>query len=725
MSTNVSGTGGLIVAGTNTLTLAGNNTYTGPTTINAGALTIGGLGDLGGGAYGQTIANSGALNYSSAAAQTLSGVISGSGVLTQNGPGTLALTAANIYTGPTVIGGGTLSISSLINSGLPSPIGAAGNNPTNLVFSGGTLKYTGPTTATDHGVTLNGSGGIFDVTNGTTLTNNGVITGSGGLTLTDTGTLVLSGANTFTGNIVINGGILSDINAENTVEPTVGGLGNPQIAGRTVTINNGGILSLDVAGNEFGSGSSTNLLGFIINQGGLVRDTYNNNTIGPVTFNGGTMNVLSGSSTSAQYGAFAFSGDITVGGNTNSTIESAIAATYNLTVNSLVPYRTFNVTTTNSVLNVTAVLGNSSGSQGAAGLIMTGAGTMTLSATNTYTGGTIVSNGTLQLSGSIGNGAVTVDGGTLQVSGSIGTGGVTVNGGTFGGGGTIGGAVTIQAGGAIQPGVGVSAAGTVLTVNNGVTMSAGSSTVMAVSHNNKTNDQISCVAIVYGGTLTVTTNAGDAPFVAGDTFQLFKAESSAFYSGAFSATNLPALSAGLAWSNSLAVNGSIEVYLAVPPAPVASFVGGPTNIFVTQAVTFTNTSSGSMTNSVWNFGDGTIVANTNATVVHAYANAGTYTVSLVESGAGGSSTNTAANYVVVKPKVAIGGVTVTANGKLVFSGTNGPAGQEYRILTTTNVAMPLGSWTPVWTNVFGANGGYNYTNTAGVNPAAFFLLVSP
>jgi len=27
--------------------------------------------------------------------------------------------------------------------------------------------------------------------------------------------------------------------------------------------------------------------------------------------------------------------------------------------------------------------------------------------------------------------------------------------------------------------------------------------------------------------------------------------------------------------------------------------------------------------------------------------------------------------------------------------------------------------------VFGANGSYNYTNTPGVNPAAFFLLVSP
>jgi hypothetical protein len=31
----------------------------------------------------------------------------------------------------------------------------------------------------------------------------------------------------------------------------------------------------------------------------------------------------------------------------------------------------------------------------------------------------------------------------------------------------------------------------------------------------------------------------------------------------------------------------------------------------------------------------------------------------------------------------------------------------------------------VWTNVFGPDGSYNYTNMAGVNPAGFFLLVSP
>jgi hypothetical protein len=46
-------------------------------------------------------------------------------------------------------------------------------------------------------------------------------------------------------------------------------------------------------------------------------------------------------------------------------------------------------------------------------------------------------------------------------------------------------------------------------------------------------------------------------------------------------------------------------------------------------------------------------------------------------------------------------------------------------LTATNVALPLANWTPVWTNVFAADGSYSYTNTPGANVAGFFLLVSP
>ena len=161
------------------------------------------------------------------------------------------------------------------------------------------------------------------------------------------------------------------------------------------------------------------------------------------------------------------------------------------------------------------------------------------------------------------------------------------------------------------------------------------------------------------------------------------------------------------------------------PAPVAGFSGTPTNIFVGQGVKFTDASTGSITNWVWSFGDGHSVTNTSSiSVTNTYAAVGTYTVSLTVTGSGGTGTSTRTSYVTVKPKTALGGVTL-AGGKLVFSGANGPAGQQYRILTAANVALPLASWTPVWTNVFAADGSYSYTNTLGTNAASYFLLVSP
>jgi PKD repeat protein len=146
---------------------------------------------------------------------------------------------------------------------------------------------------------------------------------------------------------------------------------------------------------------------------------------------------------------------------------------------------------------------------------------------------------------------------------------------------------------------------------------------------------------------------------------------------------------------------------------------------VTQTVTFTDTSSGSITNWVWSFGDGGSVTNaSNASVNHAYSVVGTNTVSLVVKGAGGTSTNMRVNYIVVKSKPVLG-KPVLSGGNLVLSGVNGPAGQQYRILSTTNVALPLVNWTPVYTNTFNADGSYGYTNSTPGSKVDFLLLVSP
>ncbi len=176
-----------------------------------------------------------------------------------------------------------------------------------------------------------------------------------------------------------------------------------------------------------------------------------------------------------------------------------------------------------------------------------------------------------------------------------------------------------------------------------------------------------------------------------------------------------------AGGSSLAMSNNYIVVTAA--APVAGFTATPTNIFVTQTVAFTDASTGSITNWVWNFGDGVSVTNTsNAGVNHTYNTANAYTASLTVNGAGGSSSAT--RNIVVKPRPVLN-KPVLSGSNLILSGVNGPAGQQYRILSTTNVALPLAGWTPVYTNTFNADGSYGYTNSTLVNKADFLLLVSP
>jgi autotransporter-associated beta strand protein len=166
------------------------------------------------------------------------------------------------------------------------------------------------------------------------------------------------------------------------------------------------------------------------------------------------------------------------------------------------------------------------------GLIKTGPDSLVLSATNTYTGPTTISAGTLLVNGKLDVGAVT-----------------TATTATLGGSGTILGPVTVQGGGILAPGTG--AIGT-LTINSNLTL-AGNALFKVNKAVSPSNDVVAVSGTLTNsgtGTLTVTNLTGS--LAVGDQFKLF---STALANGAA----LTVTGGGVNWTNKLAVDGSIAV----------------------------------------------------------------------------------------------------------------------------------------------------------------------
>ncbi|HKW30863.1 MAG TPA: hypothetical protein VJT54_16135 [Verrucomicrobiae bacterium] len=64
-----------------------------------------------------------------------------------------------------------------------------------------------------------------------------------------------------------------------------------------------------------------------------------------------------------------------------------------------------------------------------------------------------------------------------------------------------------------------------------------------------------------------------------------------------------------------------------------------------------------------------------------------------------------------------------SGGNLVLNGSNGVANGTYYVLTSTNVAAPLASWTVLSTNNFDVNGAFSITNSLDANVAQCFYLL--
>ena len=273
----------------------------------------------------------------------------------------------------------------------------------------------------------NGSGGpltlaganmpTITVSNQTT-TINANLAGTNGLIKAGNGTLAISSDNTYTGGTVVNAGVLLLSGVQDN---------NSKIGPGLLTVNTNGTVAVD-ENNQLGTGT-IGVTPSILVEGGTFDASSNDVQFINLEMNGGTLTTAP----ATQRAWFSY-GDVTIDANPAAT---SISGTWFMMRNT--SHNTiFNVAAGGSGndLTVSAALEADGYNGGYVGLTKAGAGTLTLSGANTYSGPTTVSDGVLLVNGSISAGsAVTVQ-----------------TGATLGGAGSIGTVTTVQAGGTLQGG---------------------------------------------------------------------------------------------------------------------------------------------------------------------------------------------------------------------------------------------------------------------------------
>jgi autotransporter-associated beta strand protein len=420
---------GLIKNGGGTLVLSGANTFIGEVRVSAGTLQVDAMEALP--ANSALVVASGAqvnLNYGgtiSLATLVLNGVtnspgtygatgsgaehindtyFSGTGLVVVSGAGPNAIltwmaTVNNTWDDSTLNWTNSTSATAWFNgaSGPNSAIfGTNGAGSVNLSFSG--AFFAGNITFNAEGYDLSGAAALgntpgFVVNSNATIS--AVLSGTGGLTKTGNAVLSLSGVSTYTGDTTISGGVLTLTNG--------GSIYNAGWNGSSVlTVQAGGVLELDKWGYGPNAGQSL---------GGL---DYN-----PARFiiNGGTVRCTGGAAAApANAGEARYGPGFTIGTN-GATLDAAKAADTWTVKNDSRGYGPIS-STEGGTLTLTGVgdgvfdkvLG------GTGGVTKKGSGTWTLNLASTYTGGTVVSNGTLLVSGSIASTNILVAGGALSLA---------------------------------------------------------------------------------------------------------------------------------------------------------------------------------------------------------------------------------------------------------------------------------------------------------------------
>ena len=540
---------------------------------------------------GTAISSAGTLN------ETSTGLIAGASSLSVSG-GTTGLAGGNTYSGATLVTGGTLRMTgsgSIINSSSITINGSGAkllqtssaiSNPA-VMLTQGTIDGTGTIGAVTVG---GGTGGIVANGNGSTaaltvsaLTFNGAATTNlavPGATSTASPAIIVSNAlttpNTSAGEVVVN------------VAPVF-----PWNDGATYDLISYGSFSGAVA--DFANGTI----------GGLSSRqtaTLGNDPVGKfitITINGDTPKWTGLDSTAWQVGATGANSNwqLITAGTPTDYIEGDVVLFDDSATSAVTPgfvtINTANVSPTSTTFNNSTINYTLSGSFGIAGggsLIKNGTASLTINNANTYSGGTMLLAGVLNINNAaaLGTGTLTISGGTID---NTSAGSITLNNnpqvwsGNFAFGGTrnlnLGtGAVTMNSniaitlnngsnltvGGVIGGNFGLTATGPgVLTLTaantytGGTTINNGSTVSIAVGNNLGTAPAVATTNITLnGGTLRVTTGTADptatisqlrsivlgtpggtinVPFAATGSFT-FNSETAVIYTGTISGGNL-------------------------------------------------------------------------------------------------------------------------------------------------------------------------------------------
>ncbi len=196
---------------------------------------------------------------------TFSGDISGPGALAKVGPGTLRLEGMNTHAQGTAVYGGWLEIAD------DDALGAPGAG---LTLDGGTLRAAQSTTLA-RPISLGPVGGGLEAADGaTTVTLSAPIAGNGGLTKTGPGALVLQADSTYSGGTTVGQGTLRvdrDSALGNAAGPILldGGTLRSTASfatGRSLAAGNEGG-TIDTAGNDLECAGPTTVVGELVRSG--------------------------------------------------------------------------------------------------------------------------------------------------------------------------------------------------------------------------------------------------------------------------------------------------------------------------------------------------------------------------------------------------------------------------------------------------------------------------